>query len=71
MTESPHDQLAHLMSGYWYTQTIYVAAKLRLADLLKDEPKTAEELAPGHWNERPLPLPAAAGPGERGHLRRG
>jgi len=41
----PHDELARLMSGYWYTQTIYVAAKLRLADLLNDGPKTADELA--------------------------
>jgi len=42
---SPQDQLSHLMSGYWYTQAIHVAAKLRLADLLKDGPKTPEELA--------------------------
>src|ERR1700730_4711041 len=40
------DQLARLVSGYWYTQTIYVAAKLGIADLLKDGPKSAEELAP-------------------------
>jgi hypothetical protein len=34
------------MSGYWYTQAIHVAARLKLADLLRDEAKTAEELAP-------------------------
>ena len=33
------------MSGYWYTQAIHVAAKLKLADLLMDGPRTAEELA--------------------------
>jgi ubiquinone/menaquinone biosynthesis C-methylase UbiE len=45
MDENPHDQLARLLSGYWYTQTIYVAAKLGLADFLKYGPKTAQELA--------------------------
>jgi SAM-dependent methyltransferase len=39
------DQLARFLSGYWYTQTIYVAAKLGIADLLKDGPKSAKELA--------------------------
>lgn len=54
MTDA-QDQLAHLMSGYWYTQAIYVAAKLRLAELLKDGPKTADELAPAAGaNARPL-----------------
>jgi len=42
---SAADQLSHLMSGYWYTQAIHVAARLKLADLLKDGPKTAGELA--------------------------
>ncbi len=45
MSENLHDHLAHLLSGYWYTQTIYVAAKLGLAELVKDGPKSAEELA--------------------------
>lgn len=39
------DQLARLVSGYWYTQTIYVAAKLNIAELLEDGPKAVEELA--------------------------
>jgi hypothetical protein len=41
----PQDQMARLMSGYWHTQAIYVAAKLGLADLLADGPKTADALA--------------------------
>src|SRR6266511_3721036 len=45
MSDSLHDQLSRLVSGYWYTQTIYVAAKLGLADLLKDGPQTAQDLA--------------------------
>ncbi len=39
------EQLARLLSGYWYTQTIYVAAKLGIADLLKDGARSAQELA--------------------------
>lgn len=42
---SPHDELARLMAGYWYTQTIYVAAKLKLADHLKEGPRNADDLA--------------------------
>jgi hypothetical protein len=42
---SPQDQLTQLLSGYWHTKTISVAAKLGLADLLLDQPRTAEELA--------------------------
>jgi hypothetical protein len=42
---SPHDQLARLASGYWHTQAIYVAAKLGIADLLTDGPRSADELA--------------------------
>src|SRR5437763_568606 len=46
MTEdSRQDQLIRLINGYWHTQAIYVAAKLGLADLLRDQPRTAEELA--------------------------
>jgi hypothetical protein len=31
--------------GFWLSQTIYVAAKLGIADLVEDGPKTSEELA--------------------------
>jgi hypothetical protein len=34
-----------MMTGYWISQAIHVAAKLGLADLLQDEPKSSEELA--------------------------
>src|ERR1022692_1113621 len=40
------DQFARLVSGYWYTQAIYVAARLGIAELLKDGPKAAQVLAP-------------------------
>ena len=34
-----------LIAGYWVSRLIYVAARLGLADLLKDGPRTAEDLA--------------------------
>jgi hypothetical protein len=45
MSENLHDQLNRLVGGYSYTQTIYVAAKLGIADLLKDGPRPVGELA--------------------------
>ena len=42
---SPQDQVARLASGYWYTQAIYVAAKLGIADALAGGPKSADDLA--------------------------
>jgi len=37
--------LFQLASGYWISQAIYVAAKLGIADILKDAPKTGAEIA--------------------------
>jgi hypothetical protein len=34
-----------MASGYWTSKVLYVAAKLGLVDLLKEGPKTAEDLA--------------------------
>lgn len=46
-TQAMPPQLAVLQmaSGYWVSQSIYVAAKLGIADLLKDSPKSCDELA--------------------------
>jgi hypothetical protein len=41
----PAATLLHMMTGYWISQAIYVAAKLGIADLLTDGPVNAEELA--------------------------
>jgi len=38
-------RLFQLASGYWISQALYVAAKLRIADFLKDSPKSASEIA--------------------------
>jgi hypothetical protein len=45
MTLSPPEQMSRLLTGYWITQALYVAAKLRLADLLAAGPVSAEDLA--------------------------
>src|SRR5262245_4590103 len=42
---STHQQLDQMLTGYWISQSIYAAAKFGIADLLKDGPKTAAELA--------------------------
>src|SRR5688572_5543770 len=42
---SPHEQMLRMISGYWISQAVYVAAKLGLADRLKDGPRTADDLA--------------------------
>ena len=42
---NPAAQLGKLIGGYPYTQMIYVAAELGIADLLNDGPATAEALA--------------------------
>src|SRR5256885_2589 len=41
----PPLQMLQLISGFWVSRCVYIAAKLGIADLLKDGPKTAEELA--------------------------
>ena len=37
--------LLQMMTGYWISQAIYVAAKLGIADLITDRPVSYEELA--------------------------
>lgn len=45
MTESPHNQLDRMITGYWGSQAIYAAAKLGIADLLADGPRGIDQLA--------------------------
>lgn len=42
---SPSMVMLQMISGTWLSQLIYAAAKLGIADLLKDGPKISEELA--------------------------
>lgn len=41
----PPLQMLQVMSGFWISRCVYIIAKLGIADLLKDGPKNAEELA--------------------------
>jgi len=41
----PASRIWQMVTSNWMTQAIYVAAELRLADLLTDAPKTSQELA--------------------------
>lgn len=41
----PTEVLLQMISGFWLSRTIYIAAKLGLSDLVKDQPRTAAELA--------------------------
>jgi hypothetical protein len=41
----PCQQLTQMITSYWVSRAVYVTAKLRIADHLKDGPRTAEELA--------------------------
>jgi hypothetical protein len=42
---SPQQQIGQMLTGYWLSQALYVAAKLGLADLVQGGPRTADELA--------------------------
>jgi hypothetical protein len=41
----PQLAVLQMATGYWVSRSIYVAAKLGIADLLKDSPKSCDELA--------------------------
>jgi hypothetical protein len=41
----PPIQMLQLISGFWIARCIYVLAKLGIADLINDEPQTADDLA--------------------------
>jgi hypothetical protein len=42
---APHVTMHQMISGFWISRAIYVVAKLGIADLIKDQPRTATELA--------------------------
>src|SRR5215831_11382325 len=41
----PAMQMLQLIAGFWISRCIYITAKLGIADLLRDGPKSADELA--------------------------
>ena len=50
----PSTTLLQMITGYWVSQAIYVAAKLGVADLLAETPRSFEELAMETKTEAPL-----------------
>jgi DNA-binding IclR family transcriptional regulator len=46
-------KMIQLMTGFWLSRAIYVATKLGIADLLKEEPKDSGELAKATGNHEP------------------
>ena len=42
-----------MATGYWASQAIYVAAKLGIADLLKEGPRNCDDLARATWTHPP------------------
>jgi hypothetical protein len=49
----PHAELVQMATSHWLSQIVYVAAKLGLADLIGDEPKSAGQLAPLTGTDEP------------------
>ena len=50
---APSFKMIQLMTGFWLSRAIYVAAKLGIADLLKEEPKDIGELAKATGSHEP------------------
>jgi hypothetical protein len=45
LDQATHEQMRRLLTSYWLTQILHVAARLGLADLLKEGPRSADDLA--------------------------
>jgi hypothetical protein len=45
MDASPQETMNRMLTGYWSTQAVYVAAKLGIADLLVQGPRSIDDLA--------------------------
>jgi hypothetical protein len=52
-TDPPPATLLQMMTGYWVSQALYVAAKLGIADLLADGPRPVEDLAAATQTDTP------------------
>jgi hypothetical protein len=47
--------MLQMIAGFWVSRALYIAAKLGIADLLKDGPKNSEELAQATGMHVPSP----------------
>ena len=45
--------MLRLVTGFWLSRALYIAAKLGVADLLRDEPKAIGELAQATGSHAP------------------
>jgi hypothetical protein len=50
---APSFKMIQLMTGFWLSRAIYVAAKLGIADVLQEEPKDIDELAKATGSHEP------------------
>jgi hypothetical protein len=62
--------MLNMMTSYWISQAIYVAAKLGIADLVQNGSVRHETLAAASESDPPSLVSVAACARERGHLRR-
>ena len=69
-TPSAPEMMNRMITGYWTTQAVYVAAKLGIADLLTDGPRTADDLAQATKAHAPSLYRLLRGAGQPGRLRR-
>jgi hypothetical protein len=53
MNPTPQQHLNQLICGYWHSQCVYVAAKLGIADLLANGPRSIDDLARQTGTHRP------------------
>ncbi len=44
-SDSPRDQLNRMIAGFWTTQAVFVAVRLRLPELIAKQPQTSDQLA--------------------------
>lgn len=44
---APQEAMLNLISGFWIARSLYLAAKLGVADLFDDQPKTIAQLVAG------------------------
>src|SRR5262245_40020887 len=62
----PQVTLLQMMTGYWVSQAVYVAAKLGIADHMADGPRSCDDLAMADEHTRPVASPRATGARECG-----
>ena len=62
---TPRQKLLAMTHGYWPAQAIHVAAKLKLADLVKDGPEDRRRACDRDQDASAIAVSVAAGPRQR------